>query len=411
MTTATLSPAQRRNCVFVRNLGAPTKSYTKQVDDKSGNGGTVEALIVEGKPIFRSGTFSDSMGIEHTWETLHMNQMVDHASLLSSRGIFEDVPVRKGHPDWGGLFSDPVRNAMDELIGYMGNFRTEERVNPADGQTYTYLLADLEILQEDAIKNIKSGLWRNVSAEISTYVTNGNAEYWPVMYGVAYVDIPAVEGLKAQHSKAANQFSIILEEDMGPTPNNPNPPVPNEQGGSGDQNNNGGASNHSAPTPTPAPAAPAFSFSIGGQQTTDFSAVQAHITNIETENNSLKQFKRESVEAGRVAFVNGLVKANKISAADEDKWVEYAKKQDDEGFAQWKALMEGVPAMPVTNPQGAGFSQSHDQTQQTDAKTERIDVLKSIVSAHQMGNRMTTAQIMEQPSYKELLQLEPSFTL
>ncbi|QDF18229.1 capsid maturation protease [Gordonia phage Chelms] len=409
MTTATLSPAQRRNCVFVRNLGAPTKSYTKQVDDKSGSGGTVEALIVEGKPIFRSGTFSDSMGIEHTWETLHMNQMVDHAALLSSRGIFEDVPVRKGHPDWGGLFSDPVRNAMDELIGYMGNFRTEERVNPADGQTYTYLLADLEILEENAIKNIKSGLWRNVSAEISTYVTNGNAEYWPVMYGVAYVDIPAVEGLKAQHSKAANQFSIILEEDMGPTPTNPNPPVPNEQGNSGEQNNQGN-SQHSAPAPA-APAAPAFSFSIGGKQTTDFSAVQAHINGLETENGVLKQFKQESVEAGRAAFVKSLVETNRVPASEEQKFLDYAKKQSDEDFAEWKAMMEMIPVMGIATPQGAGFSQSHDQTQQTDAKAERIDVLKSIVSSHKLGNRMTTAQIMEQPSYKELLQLDPTFTL
>ncbi|QOP65341.1 capsid maturation protease [Gordonia phage Diabla] len=407
MTTATLSPAQRRNCVFVRNLGAPVKTYEKQVDDKSGNGGTVEALIVEGKPIFRSGTFSDSMGIEHTWETLHMQQMVDHATLLSSRGIFEDVPVRKGHPDWGGLFSDPVRNAMDELIGYMGNFRTEERVNPADGQTYTYLLADLEILEETAIKNIKSGLWRNVSAEISTYVTNGNAEYWPVMYGVAYVDIPAVEGLKAQHSKAANQFSIILEEDMGSTPSNPNPPVPAEQNTTGEQNNQGG-SNHSAPAPTPTPA---FAFSIGGKQTTDFAAVQAHINGIETENASLKQFKQESVEAGRAAFVKSLVETNRVPATEEQKFLDYAKKQTDESFAEWKSMMEAIPVMAVATPQGAGFSQSPDQTQQTDEKAERIDVLKSIVSAHKMGNRMTTAQIMEQDSYKELLRLEPTFTL
>ncbi|UTN91173.1 capsid maturation protease [Gordonia phage PokyPuppy] len=407
MTTSTLSPAQRRNCVFVRNLGAPVKTYEKQVDNKSGDGGKVEALIIEGKPIFRSGTFSDSMGIEHTWETLHMNQMVDHASLLSSRGIFEDVPVRKGHPDWGGLFSDPVRNAMDELIGYMGNFRTEERVNPADGQTYTYLLADLEILEETAIKNIKSGLWRNVSAEISTFVTNGNAEYWPVMYGVAYVDIPAVEGLKAQHSKAANQFSIILEEDMGATPNNPNPPVPDETGGSENQNQQG-SSNHSAPAPTQQTA---FAFSIGGKQTTNFSEVQAHINTIETENVSLNQFKRESVEAGRAAFVKSLVESNRVPASEEQKFLDYAKKQDDESFAEWKSMMEAIPVMGIATPQGAGFSQSHEQTNQTDAKAERIDVLKSIVSAHKLGNRMTTAQIMEQSSYKELLQLEPSFTL
>ncbi|QBP30290.1 capsid maturation protease [Gordonia phage Jormungandr] len=404
MTNATLSPAQRRNCVFVRNLGAPVKTYEKKVDDKSGNGGTVDALIIEGKPIFRSGTFSDSMGIEHTWETLHLQQMVDHAALLSSRGIFEDVPVRKGHPDWGGLFSDPVRNAMDELIGYMGNFRTEERVNPADGQTYTYLLADLEILEENAIKNIKSGLWRNVSAEISTYVTNGNAEYWPVMYGVAYVDIPAVEGLKSQHSKAANQFSIILEEDMGQTPNNPNPPVPGAGEASSEGNNNT-VSSHSAPAQQP------FAFSIGGKTTTDFAAVQAHINTLETSIAGLEQFKRESLEAGRVAYVKSLIDANKVPATEEAKFIEYAKKQTEEGFAEWKSMMDSIPAMSITAKQGAGFSQSPEQAQQVDSTAERIDVLKSIVASHSMGNRMTKEQIMEQPSYKELKQLDPSFVL
>lgn len=400
MTNATLSTGQRRNCVFARNLGEPHRMYEKQAKNPAGE--DVTALVVEGKAIFRSGTFSDSMGYEHTWETLHMQQMVDHDALLRGRGLFEDIPVRRGHPDWGGLFSDPVRNPMDELVGYMSNLRTEDRVNPTDGNTYTYLLADLEILEENAIKNIKSGLWRNVSAEISTYVTNGNAEYWPVMYGLAYVDIPAVEGLKSQHSKAANQYSIILEEDMAPEPNKPQPPVPNN---SADELNNKETSSHSAP------AQPSFAFSIAGKQTTDFAAVQQHINSLESANAGLEQFKRESLEAGRVDFVKGLVKDNKIPAPQEEQWVEYAKSQTDEGFAAWKNLMDDAPVLSITGAQGAGFSQSHEQAVETTATDDRIEILKSTIAAHQMGGRMTEDQIKATGSYKELVALDKTFSL
>lgn len=404
MTEATLTPTQRRNCVFARNLGAPVKSYEKTVKNKD-TGEDQTALIVEGKPIFRSGTFSDSMGYEHTWETLHINQMVDHAALLSSRDIFSDIPVRKGHPDWGGLFSEPVRNAMDELIGYMSNLRSEERVNPTDGQTYTYLLADLEILEETAIKNIKSGLWRNVSAEVSTYVTNGNAEYWPVMYGVAYVDIPAVEGLKSQHSKAANQYSIILEEDMGTDPTKPQPPVPgSDEKDKPEEKGGAGAQNHSAQQQAP------ISFTIGGKTTTDFAAVQRHITELENSNAAHEQFKKETLEAARTDFVKGLVASNKINATQEEATIEFAKAQTEENFEAWKSLMEGAPAMQITQPQGAGFAQNHEQVQDIDQKEERIDVLKGIVASHSAG-RMSDEQVKQTASYKELVKLDPSFSL
>lgn len=392
MTNATLSTAQRRNCVFARDLGSPVKSYEKLND--SGDGEKSKSLIIEGKPIFRSGTFSDSMGFEHTWEPLHINQMVDHAALLAQREIFSDVPVRKGHPDWGDIFSAPSRNAMDELIGYMENFRAEERVNPADGNTYTYLIADLEIIEETAIKNIKSGLWRNVSAEISTFVTNGNAEYWPVMQGVAYVDIPAVEGLKSHHSKATEQFSIILEEDM----------AGNNQPSDHDKNKPG------APAAPAAPAAPP-AFSIGGKQVSDYAAVQAHINAVEAENTDLKQFRTESIEAGKVAFVKQLVTDNKIPATSEEAYINYAKSLTDmDQYNAWKGLEEAKPAMSITQPAAAGFSMSHEQATEVTKKDQRVDTLKGIIAQHSMG-KMTREQIMETGSYKELVTLDPEFKL
>lgn len=401
MSQTTLSPAQRRNCVFARDLGAPTKMFESSRKNESNE--EVPTLIVEGKAIFRSGTFSDSMGFEHTWETLHVNQMVDHDALLRGRGVFEDIPVRKGHPDFGDIFGGSPRNAMDELIGYMTNLRTEERVNPTDGNTYTYLLADLEILEENAIKNIKSGLWRNVSAEISTYVTNGNAEYWPVMFGVAYVDIPAVEGLKSQHSKAANQFSIILEEDMT------QPKTPSVED---DKSKAAPTTDRADHSKTPAAPEKKFEFSIGGKTTTDFAAVQSHIVSLETQVKDLASFQSETIEAGKVAFVKGLVEANKIPASSEEAYVNYAKSlTNHDQYEAWRALEETKPAMSITAHQAAGFSTSPDESHEQTDQEARIDTLRGIVAQHQANPRMKREAILESASYKELKTLVPEFTL
>ena len=397
MSQTTLSPAQRRNCVFARDLGAPMKMYESSRKNESDE--SVPTLVVEGKAIFRSGTFSDSEGVEHTWEPLHISQMVDHAAMLEQRGLFGDIPVRKGHRDWGGLFSSPARNAMDELVGYMSNLRSEDRVNPSDGNTYTYLLADLEIIEESAIKNIKTGLWRNVSAEISAYVTNGNAEYWPVMFGVAYVDIPAVEGLKSQHSKAADQFSIILEDNMAPEPKTPS--VEDDKSKSTDHSKNPGA---------PAPAAP-FAFSIGGKTVTDYAAVQKQIADYETQISDLKNFEAETIEAGKSAFVKGLVESNKIPAASEEAYVNYAKTLSGAQYEAWKALEESKPAMQLTAHQAGGFSTSHDQSHEQSERDLRIETLQGIVAQHSANPKMSRETILETASYKELKSLVPEFTL
>ena len=411
MNTNTRTTEQARNLVFVRDLGKPSRTYAKK-NDKG-----FTSLIIEGKPIFRSGTFSDSMGFEHTWEPLHMTQMLDHYTLLSNREIFADVPVRKGHADWGGIFSDPVRNAMDELIGYLGNLRVEKRTNPTDGVEYDYLLADLEILDEEAQKKINSGLWRNVSAEISGYRTNANAEYWPVMMGLAYVDLPAVEGLKSQHSKSNHNFSLILEDDqMDPVtgtvtaPSAPAPPqVPNN------------LVQHAAPpAPAPAPPAPAptagpkegepFEFTIGGKKSTNFHSVQSYIAGLETRNAALETFQKETIDAGKIQFCKDLVSSNRITAVQEAAYLEYAQSLEPGQYDAWRKLEESKPALGLLGQQGAGFSSSPENVTQHDAAEDQIESLKGILSMHQSGG-MSRDRIVETDTYKALKVLDKDFIL
>lgn len=378
MTTPTFAAGQLRNTIFLRNLGDPASVHAKapSADKPSGS------LIIEKKPIFRSGSFADSMGREHEWEALHVNQMVDHFELLSTRGNFDDVPIRKGHPDMGGLFGGESRNRMDELVGYITAVYAEERTNPVDGQLYTYLLADLEIIEETAKKNVESGLWRNMSAEIGSQITNGRAEYWPCICGVAYVDQPAVEGLK-NHAKPDSNFSLITEDQMtAPTPPNPQPPVPGKT----------------------------VEFSLAGKPTADYAAVQAHISRIEQENADLRNYRKESEEHARVNYVNGLVKDNKILAPQADGYIAYAKSLDADAFGAWKKLMDDASPHPVTGQQGSGFSASAQQVTDTDENADRIGVLKGIVANHQL-NQMPVEQIKATGSYRDLIALEPTFQL
>lgn len=193
--TDTLAPAARSNLVFSRENGA-LNGVTKYRQGEGGN------LILEGVAVFRSGTFRDSMGFQHQWEAEHMSQMVDNHAALAGREILTNVPVRADHVGF-------LDSSLKSVIGYCTNLRTEERMNSTSGEMCNYLLVDFEIIDEDAIKKIESGLWRNLSSEIGTYITNAEAEYWPVFMGVAFVDFPAVEGLANSFSKRAPNGSGI----------------------------------------------------------------------------------------------------------------------------------------------------------------------------------------------------------
>lgn len=365
MSTATLPSAARQNvalfttAAFQNVPGFKMYRQTRQHAADKG-GGSYDVLVIENMPVFRAGTFRDSMGYQHTWDDIHMSQMVDHFDLLSKRGVLENVPIRKGHP---GFFTSGAE-IQDSLIGYHTALRTERMVNPVDGKEYNYLLADYEILDPDAIVKVERGLWRNMSAEVGTWVTNDEAEYWPVYQGVAYVDFSAVEGLKnfASANGVGSKYSIMSEEssvgDTTPVPTPPAgvpiPPAPAAQ---------------PAPAPAPAPAqhaapaqpasapAPSFQFTLGnGQTTTDFAAVQAELT-------ALNEFRKGAIESGRKMFAKSLVDSGKMLASDLTKAEEYCLSLTDEQFSAYKALMESVPTSPVFAGQGVQGTSNHGATQ------------------------------------------------
>lgn len=370
MSTATL-PRPSTFAVST-GFGVTPKMYKKD------NG----MLVLEGVAVFRSGTFRDSMGIQNTWEKLHIDQMVGNFNHLKSSGVFDDVPVRDGHPGW--LIHGLPGNG--KTIGWHTSLRTEELEAPHDGMKYHYLLGDFEITDPEARANIENGTWRNRSAEIGTYVSNAEAEYWPVYMGVAYVDIPAVEGLKFDSPNGGGaKFYMLLD------------------GVSLNKENSVGTTDPTQAAPATNPtlpfgdgAAPAHVFSVNGKQVSDYSAVQAHI-------NALEKFQAESMEQNRRDFVASLAKDGKILATQLDGQTEFALGLTPEQYTKWCGTWGQAAKAPVLGNHADGVSDPDNKAQSgQDAQEEQYSIWRDTVLAHKMAGTPVD-KIKASASYRSLI--------
>ncbi len=409
MSTETLQGPIATASSMMFSVGDIAKGLAPKLTfSKNEAGDTV--LTVSDVAVFRSGSFEDSMGRRNTWERMHLDSMASNYNMLRSRNILADVPVRSGHP--GFLVSGQEGNG--KVVGYHNGLTVENRESTHDGNNYDYLIASYEILDPEAQKAIKSGLWRNRSAEVGTYITNDGAEYFPVYFGVAYVDIPAVEGLNG-FSKSNSNTRIIEEESMSAdqqviTPVAPTlptapvvPAVPE-------------VSAHSAPAVAPAVEEPVvaaqpvvkhsqengvMSFALEGKQVQDYAAVQQHISVLEA-------FRKETIEAARVEFVNGLVNDGKILASNTDSTVEFAKSLSEDQFIAWQAAQVVAPVNPVLGKvdQFRVGSASAEEA----VKDDQVEILRGTVQQHRRAGK-SPESIKEMASYKKLVALDPDFTL
>lgn len=383
--TAGLKVGARSTFAIGNGFGMPTTMYRKD----SG------ALALERVAVFRSGTFRDSSGMQNTWEGLHMRQMIDNWNHLRDGKIFDDVPVRDGHPGW--LIHGLPGNGS--VVGWHTNLATEKATAPHDDEEYHYIFADYEITDPNAATNIENGTWRNRSAEIGTYVTNDEAEFWPVYMGFAYVDIPAVEGLKFQSPVGTKLFVInfTATKETGVTvpitPALAAAPIPVA----------------ALPTQPATPAAPVLPFAapaattqtyvINGSQVADPIAVQNHIL-------SLEQFQRDTVEANRRNFVTGLAGGAqpKIAATQIDGLTEFAQKLTPEMYAAWTATFATAPVSSTLTQHGQTVSNPGNAAQdgQVDRVADEISVWEATVLQHRRAGTPTEA-IKNTNSYKKLV--------
>jgi len=346
--------------------------------------------VYSGVAVFRSGTFRDSMGVQNTWEDLHIKQMLDNYDYLVGKNIFTGgAPVRDGHQAWlvGNI---PGRG---EVVGWHQDLKRKTLTSPVDGTKYEYLLADYEITQEYAQTKIESGTWRNRSAEIGAYLTNNETELWPVYLGFAWVDFSAVEGLNFSPSQGGRFYSFFAdstkETSVTDTPGNTGAPAPVLPFQPPVQ--------HTAPQPQPqaqpAPVAP-FVFSINGQNVSDYNAVQAYV-------NQLEGFIKETREASRKNFVAALVTGNKITSPQQPGMEAFALSLNDDQYDAWMKGWELAPQSPILGQHTSGVSNPNN-TAQSGAKPDALQTARDIVKMHERNN-MPIEQLKKTASYQALV--------
>lgn len=324
---------------------APTKDHRFYSSALAGAKWPVErqpdgTAIVRGIEIFKTGEFRDSMGEKNLWEDIHLQQMVANWSLLASNNIFPEPPMRVGH--WTG---------MQGVCGYLVNLY----VNDAGR-----LAMDIHVTEPNDVDKIDRGTYRFVSSEIGMYETNDGSAYWPTVFGVAFTDIPAVEGLHGKQQDV-HCFSRVDQNAQESTV------AENQtQTKDGEQEMVAPPAAHGTPNqaaPAAAPAAAPQAFSLFGKQTTDPVAVQTHINSLEATVDATDKAQRED-------FVKGLEKAKVIAATQTTKMTEFAKGLTPEAFESWKDTFADAPQITLL--------QEHGQTAPGQPGGEKSDKEKEI---------------------------------
>lgn len=340
--------------------------------------------------VFRTGAVKDSKGRKRVWSREDLEQMVANFALLRDKGLLPNVPVRENH-------SRDVR----QIGGYITGLHLA--TSPAaDGRFY--LEADLDLTEPDVRDRYNRGTYRNRSIEIGAYESNDGDIYFPVVLGLAFCDIPAVEGLyEAALSAYENDEQpeiMVYAPDNGadasgntPAGNAPqtdatfdkviqdlnavmagleNPDAQNAvqkviqavealKGATAQQ--------PAAPAPTNAQGEQmpeTFKFALDGteHEIAGDDATKALFTTLlsqrdalATENAEFKQAAEKAAEKAREAAVDGWLHAKKIVPAQVDGMKAYVKTLTDEQFTAHAALIEGTPVLNFTQEPDAGSTE------------------------------------------------------
>lgn len=156
-----------------------------------------------------------------------------------------------------------------------------------------------------------------------------------------------------------------------------------------------------APVTQPTTSQAAVSVMVNGVEVTDLTAIQSHITALET-------FRKDTIEDNRKNFVKQLAADGKILANDDtlSKTEEFALSLSPEQFSSWKATMEAAPVQKQFQQHGVtpGNQSAPQNGNSDDAVQNRITVLKEIVDSHRASG-MSEESLQTKDSYKELQKL------
>lgn len=396
-----------------------TESLRLSVTD--GSQGT---KIVHGKKVFKTGTFKDSTGTERTWTNLDLEKMVQNFHKLKDGNLLDGVPLRVDHS-----FS------ARDLIGWIVNLYS-------DGN---FLLADLHFTEFSAYEKWQKGTFAPVSSEIAPYETNSGEIYYPTLIGVAFVDIPAVEGLYRASGVSSDRVTAVpvpspildsgskllyeigqedLHMPISETQIENNEDVVTEDAPSED------ASTEELPTQEVevvevesedeaeaevelsavdieaqikvleallaervaeesellelslnSKSVAVSTFRVNGFEMSDRAAVQAHI-------DSLEQFRSASIDGERRSFVEGLVRENKILANQASDMTDLSLSMDESQYAKFKSSYQGVGANPLLGAYGNSVTNiSSTSGTSIDKIRDEISIHEAVVGRHRLAGK------------------------
>lgn len=412
-------------------------------------------IVVHGKKIFKAGTFKDSAGVEKTWTTEELDQLVQNFHELRVTNILPGVPLRIDH-SWSAR----------DLVGWISDVY---RIGP-------FLFADLHFTEWSAYSKWDRGTYEPVSSEIANYVTNEGDAFYPTLIGVAFVDIPAVEGLYRASGVGQEQVTAVpvdssmLDTQAGGVYNSGQEDhMTTQQSTTASASAPGGqstadlvaggtttpaadgtvptgtaapapvtdpaaagaaaaptapaapapapvaAATPAAPAPAPAPVPePALAahaaqvssaavFSINGAPTSDFAAVQAHIVALESQ-------VATAIDNERREYVAGLVKDNKIIANQSASLTDLALSMTADQFGKFKETFETTAANPLLQSFGenASFSQAGGTVDDTDKLRAEYETAREIVESHKRQGKSEDF-VKGTNSYKRMTELASQF--
>jgi hypothetical protein len=252
---------------------------------------------------------------------------------------------------------------IDKIGGYIADLR---RVG-------TKLVADVRTTSEDMLEKITNGTYISRSAEIGMYEDNKGNIYDPILYGFAWVDIPAVEGLSPQFSFSKDAVNLVnLNSNMGEEKQFP--PVEKQEEEKKEETEEESTEEKSEETTE----------ENKEEEKEEEKTIEATKTVEVTE--FAKAFPAEfaALEAAKVelakakelelsSFVKELVKEGKVVPAMEEKETEFVKSLDTEQFAQYSVIKKDSPAIVKFDAEEIEAGQKQPGSEVEPTATEKAD--------------------------------------
>jgi hypothetical protein len=364
-------------------------------------------MIQRDVKIFRVGTFTDMFGRTKTWTGDQLDLAASHFRQLRTANILPNIPVREDHS-----------LSIKDVVGYFLDVR----------RSGDFMVCDIEWATTAAKDNWDSGKYRNRSIEIGEYTTNDGTKYDPVVLGLAFVDLPAVEGLyriadhgddhmtkpntsdqAAADQAAADQAAADqAAADQAAADQAAADQAAADQAAADQAAADQAAADQAAADQAAADQAAAdagkplvgahsrpHAFRIHGAEVYDYAAVQAHIIGLET-------FRDETIQGARLDFVAGLSSGNIITSAQADSFRKLVPTMSVEQFDQFKAGFEGAAPANLFGRHDLGQG---DGNGAGDATADRISILEGIVASHRARGTSEEA-ISKMGSFVELQTLK-----